>query len=210
MSFGRIRPPAPTCGTFGNPALAEWLRVVCGTLGRPDVGSPHRERARGAPPETQDTSPGANPHHHSIAANIPKTRRGFTLIELIVVVIVLGLLAGLVAPQIFGRLSEAKSTTARTQIELLGTALDNYRLDNGFYPTTGQGLRALREKPTRLPLPLNWRGPYLRKEVPLDPWGREYLYRGPGERNPTSYDLWSLGRDGKTGGSGEDADIIGQ
>jgi general secretion pathway protein G len=132
---------------------------------------------------------------------------GFTLLELIVVIIVLGLLAGLVAPQIFGRVSEAKSTTAKTQIELLGTALDNYRLDNGAYPTTEQGLAALREKPIRAPVPLNWRGPYLRKAVPLDPWGRPYLYRSPGERNAAGYDLQSLGRDGKAGGSGEDADI---
>lgn len=125
-------------------------------------------------------------------------------------IIVLALLAGLVAPQIFGRLSEAKSTTARTQIQLLGTALDNFRLDNGSYPTAEQGLEALREKPTRPPQPLNWRGPYLRKAVPLDPWGRPYLYRSPGERNPGGYDLSSLGRDGKTGGVDEDADIIGQ
>jgi general secretion pathway protein G len=135
---------------------------------------------------------------------------GFTLLELIVVIIVLALLAGLVAPQIFGRLSEAKSTTAKTQIELFGTALDNYRLDNGAYPTTEQGLEALRVKPAQGPLPLNWRGPYLRKAVPLDPWGRAYIYRSPGERNPGGYDLSSLGRDGKAGGADEDADVIGQ
>jgi general secretion pathway protein G len=139
-----------------------------------------------------------------------RSRRGFTLLELIVVIIVLALLAGLVAPQIFGRLSEARSTTARTQIELLGTALDNYRLDNGAYPTTEQGLSALRERPALAPLPLNWRGPYLRKAVPLDPWGRAYLYQSPGVRNPGGYDLSSLGRDGKAGGADEDADVIGQ
>lgn len=136
------------------------------------------------------------------------SRRAFTLLEIIVVIIVLALLAGLVAPQIFGRVSEARGTTARTQIELIGTALDNYRLDNGAYPVTEQGLAALREKPTRAPVPANWRGPYLRKDVPNDPWGRPYLYRFPGERNATAFDLSSLGRDGKPGGSGEDADIV--
>ena len=135
------------------------------------------------------------------------SRRAFTLLEIIVVIIVLALLAGLVAPQIFGRVSEAKSATARTQIELLSTALDNYRLDNGAYPSTDQGLRALREKPTQAPVPANWRGPYLRKDVPNDPWGKPYLYRFPGERNATGFDLSSLGRDGQPGGTGEDADI---
>lgn len=134
-------------------------------------------------------------------------RDGFTLLELVVVIIVLGLLAGIVAPQIIGRLSDAKSTTARTQIELLSVALDAYRLDNGSYPTTEQGLGALRERPTRAPVPANWRGPYLRKDVPLDPWGRAYLYRAPGERNRGAFDLESLGRDGKSGGEGEDADV---
>ena len=136
-----------------------------------------------------------------------RQRSGFTLLELVVVIIVLGLLAGIVAPQVINRLSEAKTTTARTQIELLSVALDGYRLDNGSYPTTEQGLAALREKPTRAPLPANWRGPYLRKAVPLDPWGRAYLYRAPGEKNPGAFDLESLGRDGKAGGEGEDADV---
>jgi general secretion pathway protein G len=96
-------------------------------------------------------------------------RRGFTLIEILVVIIVLGLLAALVGPRILGRVSEAKSATARTQIELLGMALDNYRLDNGAYPTTEQGLDALQAKPTREPIPLNWRGPYLRRPSPSTP-----------------------------------------
>jgi general secretion pathway protein G len=135
-----------------------------------------------------------------------RQRSGFTLLELVVVIIVLGLLAGIVAPQIIGRLSEAKSTTAKTQIELLSVALDGYRLDNGSYPTSEQGLAALRERPTRAPVPANWRGPYLRKAVPLDPWGRPYIYRAPGERNPGAFDLESLGRDGKAGGEGEDAE----
>lgn len=134
-------------------------------------------------------------------------QEGLTLIEIVVVIIVLGLLAGLVGPQIIGRVSEAKSSTARTQIELFSVALDNYRLDNGRYPTTEQGLQALREKPVSEPAPYNWRGPYLQKEIPLDPWGRPYVYRSPGEVNPTTYDLFTLGRDGQPGGEDEDADI---
>ena len=133
--------------------------------------------------------------------------RGFTLIEILVVIIVLGMLAALVGPRILGRVSEAKSATARTQIELLGLGLDNYRLDNGSYPTTEQGLAALNETPTHEPLPANWRGPYLRKAIPLDPWGTPYRYRSPGEANPSGYDLSTLGRDGRPGGSDEDADI---
>jgi len=135
------------------------------------------------------------------------TRRGFTLIEVLVVIIVLGMLAALVGPRILGRVSEAKSAAARTQIELLGLALDGYRLDNGTYPSTEQGLAALDEKPAREPLPSNWRGPYLRKVVPIDPWGRPYIYQSPGEHGPFSYDLSTLGRDGQPGGSEEDADL---
>lgn len=134
-------------------------------------------------------------------------RAAFTLLELLVVLLVLGLLAGLVAPQILGRVGEAKTTTAKTQLALLATALDSYRLDNGDYPTTAQGLAALREKPTAAPVPAQWRGPYMRREIPMDPWGRPYTYRYPRERNRTTFDLFSLGRDGTEGGAGEDADI---
>jgi general secretion pathway protein G len=135
-------------------------------------------------------------------------RKAFTLIELLVVIIVLGLLAALVGPRILGRVSEAKTATARTQIELLGTALDNYRLDTGSYPTSEQGLDALQKTPTREPIPLNWRGPYVKRDVPADPWGRPYVYKSPGEHNPTSYDLSTLGRDGQPGGEGEDVDVM--
>lgn len=141
---------------------------------------------------------------------VPRRRVGFTLLEIIVVIIVLALLAGLVAPQIFGRVGEARTTTARTQMELISTALDNYRLDVGSYPTTEQGLGALRARPTRAPVADGWRGPYLRKDVPLDPWRRAYLYLSPGVRNSTGFDLSTLGSDGKPGGDGDDADLIGQ
>ena len=138
-----------------------------------------------------------------------KSRGGFTLIELLVVLIVLGLLASLVAPRIIGRVSEARTTTARTQLDLLGVALDSYRLDNGSYPTTEQGLAALRDRPTREPVPASWRGPYLRKAVPMDPWGKAYVYRSPGQQNPSGFDLVTLGRDGQPGGQDEDADLSG-
>jgi len=138
-----------------------------------------------------------------------QSTRGFTLIELLVVIIVLGLLAGLVGPQIVGRVSEARTATARTQLDLLGVALDSYRLDNGMYPSTDQGLAALRERPTRDPVPANWRGPYLRKPVPLDPWGRSYIYVGPSSPGASGFGLRTLGRDGRPGGEGEDMDIEG-
>jgi general secretion pathway protein G len=134
-------------------------------------------------------------------------RRGFTLIEIVVVIVVLGLLAALVAPNVFRHVSVARSTAARSQVEMLGAALDGYRLDNASYPTGAQGLAALRTPPTGEPRAPNWRGPYLSKDVPLDPWGRPYVYRSPGTVNPSSYDLLSLGRDGREGGEGEDADV---
>jgi general secretion pathway protein G len=133
-------------------------------------------------------------------------RGGFTLIEVLVVIVVIAILATLVAPSIFRNVGDARSATARTQIETFGTALDAYRLDNGTYPTTTQGLAALWQRPSIDP-PANWKQPYLRKAVPKDPWGREYLYVSPGRVNPQGYDLQSLGADGKPGGDDENADI---
>jgi len=136
-----------------------------------------------------------------------KRRKGFTLIELMVVIVILGLLAGLVIPRLVGRGEEAKVEIARMQIKEIETALELYKLDNGFYPTTEQGLEALVKKPSSEPIPPKWReGGYLKK-VPLDPWGRPYVYLCPGEHNPDSYDLFSYGADGKEGGEGVNADI---
>ena len=128
---------------------------------------------------------------------------GFTLIELLIVMIILGLIASLVAPKMFSRVSSAKTGTARTQIELLGTALDAYRLDNGAYPTSAQGLDALREQVQGL---ATWHGPYLPKPVPLDPWDRPYIYKSPGDHG--DYDLYTYGMDGQPGGEGEDEDVL--
>jgi general secretion pathway protein G len=134
-------------------------------------------------------------------------RSGFTLIEILVVIVVIAILATLVAPNIFQHVGAAKDATAKSQIEMLGAALDAYRLDNGRYPSTEQGLNALWEKPTVDP-PTNWRAPYLRKPVPVDPWGRPYMYLFPGQVNTEGYDLLSYGADGKPGGTGEDADLL--
>jgi len=127
---------------------------------------------------------------------------GFTLVEILIVVFIIGLLAALVGPQLFKRVGGAKQKMARTQIEVLGTALDTYRLDVGQYPSTEQGLQALVIQPDGLQI---WDGPYLRKEVPLDPWGNAYIYRSPGEHG--EYDLLSLGADKAEGGEGENKDV---
>jgi general secretion pathway protein G len=137
----------------------------------------------------------------------PRARDGFTLIEILVVITVIAILASLVTPMVFRNVGDAKTSAARAQVEILGLALDAYRLDNDYYPSTAQGLEALRQLPAGEPAARNWRGPYLKKLVPPDPYGRPYVYRSPGEANPESYDLLSLGRDGEPGGVGEDADI---
>ena len=127
---------------------------------------------------------------------------GFTLVELLVVMVIIGLLAALVVPTYMGRERKARSQAARAQIELLGTALDTFRLDVGRYPTTQEGLEALRTQPSGLE---RWDGPYLKKEVPTDPWGKPFVYRSPGEHGP--YDLLSYGADGVPGGEGDNRDI---
>lgn len=132
----------------------------------------------------------------------------FTLIEILVVIAVIAILASLVAPNVFQHVGTARSTTARSQVEMLATALDAYRLDVGHYPNTVQGLAALTAAPGDEAAGL-WRGPYLRRAVPLDPWGKPYLYRYPGDTNPNGFDLLSYGADGQAGGDGENADILG-
>jgi len=127
---------------------------------------------------------------------------GFTLLELLVVVAIIGLLVGFVAPRYFGQIGKSEVAAARAQIDALEKALDQYRLDTGHYPSTEQGLAALLERPQNEP---KWNGPYLRKNVPPDPWGKPYQYRAPGEKG--DFDLLSLGKDGAPGGSGENADI---
>ena len=137
----------------------------------------------------------------------PPGRAGFTLIELLVVMVILGVLAAFIIPRVVGRGEDARRAKGVSDIEALGTALDIYANDNGKYPTTEQGLEALRTRPTTPPLPRAWNGPYLRKALTPDAWGNPYIYRSPGEHNPHSYDLSSLGADGRAGGTGNDQDI---
>ena len=132
----------------------------------------------------------------------PLDEAGFTLIELLIVVIILGVLAGLVGPRLFGRVGQSRQAAARVQIELLGAALDQFKLDVGRYPNSQEGLQALQQSPGNAP---GWEGPYLKKEVPRDPWGSPYQYRSPGENG--EYDLASLGSDGAAGGEGEASDV---
>jgi len=127
---------------------------------------------------------------------------GFTLLELLVVVAIIALLVGYVAPRYFGQVGKSEITTAKAQIDALEKAVDQYRLDTGHYPTTELGLAALVNRPQSEP---KWNGPYLRKDVPLDPWQRAYVYKFPGQHG--DYDLYSLGGDGQEGGEGENADV---
>ena len=129
-------------------------------------------------------------------------QRGFTLLELLVVMVIIGLLAGYVGPKYFSQIGKSEVKAARAQIDALEKALDQYRLDVGRYPTSENGLAALMKRPAS---ENRWQGPYLRKEVPVDPWGQPYQYAQPGEHG--EFDIISLGKDGKPGGEGEAADI---
>ena len=128
---------------------------------------------------------------------------GFTLIEMMVVMVIIGLLMALVGPRFIRQEEKAKVKAARAQIELLGTALDTFRLDVGRYPTSQEGLAALRQRPFGVD---RWDGPYLKKDVPKDPWERPYYYRSPGDAG-RPYDLMSYGADGGPGGEGDNRDI---
>jgi general secretion pathway protein G len=132
----------------------------------------------------------------------PRRAVGFTLLELLVVVVIIGLLAGLVGPKYFDQVGKSNTKIAGAQIASIEKALDQYRLDVGAYPTTEQGLAALSVKPTDVE---RWQGPYLKRPAPPDPWGRAYVYKAPGDHG--DYDLSSLGSDGQPGGTGEAADV---
>jgi len=137
----------------------------------------------------------------SISERHLDNKKGFTLVELIVVMVILGMLAALVFPKLLPKVGKGKQSAAKTQIELLGQALDQFRLDTGRYPTTAEGLNVLQTDPG---LP-GWDGPYLKKGVPNDPWGRPYHYESPGTHG--DYDLISYGADGSPGGEGEAKDL---
>jgi general secretion pathway protein G len=131
-----------------------------------------------------------------------KNQAGFTLVELIVVVIIIGLLAGLVVPQFIKQEEKATAKAAKAQIELFGTALDTFRLDVGRYPNSQEGMAALMQRPGGVD---RWDGPYLRKDLPPDPWGKPYVYKSPGDHG--AYDIISYGADGVPGGDGNNRDI---
>lgn len=126
----------------------------------------------------------------------PRARGGFTLVELLLVLVILGILAALVLPKFSGRTEQARRAAAQSQIATFGTALDAYEVDNGFYPKGKNGLLDLVQQPRDTQ---NWKGPYLKGDIPNDPWGHPYLYECPGKHNPTSYDLMSTGFDARAG-----------
>ena len=138
----------------------------------------------------------------SAEVRMPTRVRGFTLLELLVVVAIIALLVGYVAPRYFSQDGKSEVSLTRAQIDSLEKALDQYRLDTGRYPSTEQGLAALQSRPANEP---KWSGPYMRKAVPPDPWGQSYRYQSPGSHG--EFDLYSYGKDGQTGGEGEAADI---
>jgi general secretion pathway protein G len=137
--------------------------------------------------------------------NTPQSIRGFTLIEIMVVMVILGLLVAIVAPNIMGRSDQAKVTVAETQLTNISKALDIYRLDNSHYPSTQQGLEALKSRPSGSPEPKNWNPDGYMNSIPQDPWGSDFQYVSPGREGP--YDLYSKGSDGEEGGEGDAADI---
>lgn len=139
-------------------------------------------------------------------SNLPKSQQGFTLMEIMIVVAILGILLGVVAVRMTGSTEKARHTAAQMNIKALGNALKMFKMDNAFYPATEQGLRALVEKPSIGRIPNNWReGGYLEdSKVPKDPWGFEYHYQCPGTHNPQSFDLWTYGNDNQEGGQGDD------
>jgi general secretion pathway protein G len=126
-----------------------------------------------------------------------KLRSGFTLVEMLLVLVILATLAAVVIPKFAGRTQQAKVTAAQTQISNLETSLDSFEIDNGFYPNSSDGLNALVSQPNNAQ---DWKGPYMKKGVPADPWGNKYIYTYPGKNNPNGYDLMSMGPDGKSGG----------
>jgi general secretion pathway protein G len=136
-------------------------------------------------------------HPEKLKSKTTRRRAAFTLIELLLVLVILGILAAIVVPKFAGRTEQARLTAAQSQISTFGTALDAFEVDTGQYPKGKNGLLDLFQQPRNVQ---NWRGPYLKNDVPKDPWGNDYIYECPGKHNPSSYDLMSMGPDGRVGG----------
>lgn len=152
--------------------------------------------------------PAARPRRSSGRRQARRGLLGFTLIELLVVIVIIGVLASVVGPRFFGRTEQGKIAAARSQIENISIALDNYQLDTGYYPSSEQGLQALIRQPSGNPPAQGWRGPYLKaQEIPVDPWGNAFVYVSPGKVNTEWYDLVSYAKDGREGGDGDAGDI---
>lgn len=134
-----------------------------------------------------------------------KKAKGFTLLELMIVLVIIGLLAGIIGPNLFKNLEKSENTTAKAQIDAYVKAIDQYRIDTGDYPSNSEGLNALINEPSSVP---RWKGPYIKK-LPLDPWGLPYQYKYPGEHNSTSYDVFSFSKDKVQGGDKEETQDIG-
>ncbi|WP_051293712.1 type II secretion system major pseudopilin GspG [Pseudoduganella violaceinigra] len=144
------------------------------------------------------------PLHHRTALRHKRRIDGFTLLELLIALVIIGLLVGVIGPNLFKNLGKSEVTTARAQMDSIAKAVEAYRLDNGHYPRPDQGLSALNNAPSDEP---NWHGPYMRKGVPNDPWGNPYQYHQPGAEG-REFDIMSMGRDGRPGGTGDDADLV--
>ena len=184
-----------------------WQAVTVRTVGSilAFAGSAARDRLQPRCLELRLEGLSVNGEFATISRELARARagsRGFTLLELLVVMVIIGLLAGYVGPKYFAQIGKSEIKTARAQIDALEKALDQYRLDTGHYPAMEQGLNALVARPANEP---KWDGPYLKKAVPADPWGNAYVYRIPGEHG--DFDLVSYGKDGQSGGAGEAADI---